>query len=46
MTQPLTFFLGTFMILAGGIASIGLWSRYRLAEAKLTRNLRLKKVWC
>lgn len=46
MTQPFTFFLGTFMILAGGIASIGLWSRYRLAEAKLTRNLRLKKVWC
>lgn len=46
MTQPLTFFLGTFMILAGGIASIGLWSRYRLAEAKLSRNLRLKKVWC
>ena len=46
MTQPFTFFLGTFMILAGGIASIELWSRYRLAEAKLSRNLRLKKVWC
>jgi uncharacterized protein YneF (UPF0154 family) len=46
MNQPLTFLLGTIMILAGSIASIGLWSRYRLAEAKLSRNLRLKKVWC
>ncbi|MCA9421637.1 MAG: hypothetical protein KC592_11480 [Nitrospira sp.] len=46
MNQPFTFFLGTLMMLTGGIASIGLWSRYRLAEAKLSRNLRLKKVWC
>lgn len=46
MNQPLTFFLGAFMILAGGIASISLWSRYRLAEVKLSRKLRLKKVWC
>lgn len=46
MNQPFTFFLGTFMILAGGIASIGLWSRYRLAEVRLSRKPRLKKVWC
>ncbi|MDH5699675.1 MAG: globin [Nitrospirota bacterium] len=46
MNQPFTFFWGTFMILAGGIASIGLWSRYRLAEVKLSRKPRLKKVWC
>lgn len=46
MTQPFTFFLGTFMILAGGLASLGLWSRYRLAEVKLSRKPGLKKVWC
>ncbi|MEO6202995.1 MAG: globin [Nitrospirales bacterium] len=46
MNQPFTFFLATFMILAGGIASIGLWSRYRLAEVRLSRKPRLKKVWC
>ncbi|MDR4484598.1 MAG: globin [Nitrospirales bacterium] len=46
MNQPFAFFLGTFMILAGGIASIGLWSRYRLAEVKLSRKPGLKKVWC
>lgn len=46
MNQPFTFLLGTFMILAGGIASIGLWSRYRLAEVTLSRKPRLKKIWC
>jgi hypothetical protein len=46
MNQPFTFLLGTIMILAGSIASIGLWSRYRLAEVKLPRKPRLKKVWC
>ncbi|WNM58085.1 globin [Candidatus Nitrospira allomarina] len=46
MNQPFTFLLGTFMILAGGIASIGLWSRYRLAEVKLSKKPRLKKAWC
>lgn len=46
MNQPFAFFLGAFMILAGGIASIGLWSRYRLAEVKLSRKPSLKKVWC
>lgn len=46
MNQPFTIFLGTFMILAGGIASIGLWSRYCLAEVKFSRKPRLKKVWC
>ncbi|WP_342349453.1 globin [uncultured Nitrospira sp.] len=46
MNQPFAFLLGAFMILAGGIASINLWSRYRLAEVKLSRKPRLKKVWC
>jgi len=46
MSQPFVLFLGTFMILAGGIASIGLWSRCRLAEVKLSRKPSLKKVWC
>lgn len=46
MNQPFPFLLGAFMILAGGIASINLWSRYRLAEVKLSRKPRLKKVWC
>jgi hemoglobin-like flavoprotein len=46
MSHPLVFFLGTFMILAGGIASIGLWSRCRMAEVKLQRKPLLKKVWC
>ncbi|GJL68803.1 MAG: hypothetical protein NPIRA06_14380 [Nitrospirales bacterium] len=46
MNQPFTYFWGTFMILAGGLASIGLWSRYRLAEVKLSRKPRLKKVCC
>lgn len=46
MNQPFAFFLGTFMILAGGIASIGLWSRYRLAAVKLSRKPSLRKVWC
>lgn len=46
MSQPFALFLGAFMILAGSIASIGLWSRYRLAEVKLSRKPGLKKVWC
>jgi hemoglobin-like flavoprotein len=46
MSHPLVFFLVTLMILAGGIASIGLWSRCRLAEVKLQRKPSLKKVWC
>jgi len=46
MGQPLVLFLGTCMILAGGIASISLWSRCRLAEMKLQRNPSLKKAWC
>jgi len=48
MSQPLVFLMGTIIILAGGIASLGLWSRCRLAEVKLTRkpSLKLKNVWC
>jgi len=46
MNQPFVFFLGTIMILAGGIASIVLWSRCRLAEVELQRKTFLKKGWC
>lgn len=46
MPQPLVFFLGASMILAGSIASIRLWSLYRLAEVKLPRKPMIKKVCC
>ena len=46
MSQPFVFFLGTLMILAGGLASQGLWSRCRLAKVKLQKKLSFKKVWC
>lgn len=46
MSQPSGFFLGTLVVLAGGLASIGLWSRYRSAAVKLKRNPWLKKMWC
>ncbi|WP_447964814.1 globin [Nitrospira sp. Ecomares 2.1] len=46
MSQPFALFWGAFIILAGSIASIGLWSRYRLAEVKLSKKPGLKKVWC
>ena len=47
MSQQLfVFFLGSVMILAGGIATVGLWSRSRLAEVKLQRKPSFKKGWC
>ena len=46
MSHTLFFFMGTIIILAGGIASLGLWSRCRLAEVKLQRKPSLKNVWC
>jgi hemoglobin-like flavoprotein len=46
MSHPLFFFMGTIIILAGGIASLGLWSHCRLAEVKLQRKPSFKNVWC
>jgi len=46
MSQPFVFSMGILAILAGSIASIGLWSRCRLAEVKLQRKSSFKKLWC
>lgn len=46
MPQPLAFFLGAAIILACSIASIRLWSLYRLAEVKLPRKPMITKVCC
>ena len=46
MSYPLFFFMGTIIFLAGGIASLGLWSRCPLAEVKLQRKPSIKNVWC
>ncbi len=46
MSHQLVFFMGTILILAGSIASLGLWSRCRLAEVRLQRKPSLKNVWC
>lgn len=46
MNSTFGFILGTVVVLAGGLASMSLWGRLRLAEVKRPRHLSLKKVWC
>lgn len=46
MSHSLVLFVGTLAILAASLASVGLWSRARLAEVRLQRKPTLKKIWC
>jgi hypothetical protein len=46
MSHSLVLFVGTLAILAASLASVGLWSRARLAEVRLKRKPTLKKLWC
>lgn len=46
MSHSFFLFVGTLAILAVSLASVGLWSRARLAEVRLQGKPTPKKIWC